>query len=84
MIKKGEAMPVDLTQLQEGETGRISGIQGGVGLINRLDSLGIQVGVQITKISSQYMKGPIVLQVNNTQVAIGYGMVRKILVERKE
>ena len=77
-------MSINLTQLKEGETGEITGIQGGYGLTKRLDSLGIKVGSKIIKVSSQYMKGPIVLQVNNTQVAIGYGMARKILLEEKE
>jgi ferrous iron transport protein A len=77
-------MPTDLTQLKEGERGKIVDIQGGFGLIKRLDALGIKVGEEITKISSQLMKGPIVLQVKNTQVAIGYGMAKKIIVEVKE
>jgi len=77
-------MSTDLTQLKEGERGKIVDIQGGFGLIKRLDALGIKVGEEITKISSQLMKGPIVLQVKNTQVAIGYGMAKKIIVEVKE
>jgi ferrous iron transport protein A len=72
---------VDLTQLEEGENGVVVDIQGGHGLIRRLESLGIRVGKKVTKVSSQFMRGPITIRVDNFQVAIGFGMARKILVE---
>jgi ferrous iron transport protein A len=72
---------VDLTQLEEGENGVVVDIQGGHGLIRRLESLGIRVGKKVTKVSSQFMRGPITIRIDNFQVAIGFGMARKILVE---
>lgn len=71
----------DLTQLEEGETGVVVDIQGGYGLTRRLESLGIRVGKNVTKVSSQLMRGPVTIKVDNSQVAIGFGMARKILVE---
>ncbi len=71
----------DLTQLKEGETGTVVGIHGGHGLTYRLESLGIRVGKKVTKVSSQLMQGPITLRVDNCQVAMGFGMARKIMVE---
>ena len=71
----------DLTQLEEGETGVVVSIHGGYGLLHRLESLGIRVGKKVTKVSSQLMRGPITLRVDNCQVAMGFGMARKIMVE---
>jgi ferrous iron transport protein A len=72
---------VDLSQLREGESGRVVLISGGHGLIRRLESLGIRVGKRVTKVSSQLMRGPVTVRVNGFQVAVGFGMARKILVE---
>ena len=44
---------VDLSQLREGESGRVVLISGGHGLIRRLESLGIRVGKRVTKISAK-------------------------------
>jgi ferrous iron transport protein A len=72
---------VDLTQLKEGESGLVTEIQGGYGLHRRLESLGIRVGKKITKVSSQLMRGPVTLKVDNSQVALGYGLAKKIIVK---
>ena len=72
----------DLAQMNEGETGTVINIQGGYGLINKLETLGIRLGVKTTKISSQLMRGPITIQVGNSQVALGFGMAKKIIVEK--
>jgi len=72
---------IDLSQMMAGQTGRIIGFNGGRGLVQRLESMGIRLGVQITKVSGQIMRGPVVVRLGNTQVAIGFGMARKVLVE---
>ncbi len=74
---------VDLTQLEVGESGTVVEIQGGFGLVRRLESLGIRVGKKLTKISSQFMRGPITVRIDNFQVALGFGMARKIIVRVK-
>lgn len=74
---------VDLTQLEVGEWGTVVEIQGGYGLVRRLESLGIRVGKKLTKISSQFMRGPITVRIDNFQVALGFGMARKIIVRVK-
>jgi ferrous iron transport protein A len=71
---------LDLTQLQEGKSGIVVEIQGGHGLIRRLESLGIRTDKKITKVSSQFMRGPITVRIDNFQVAIGFGMARKVIV----
>jgi ferrous iron transport protein A len=75
---------LDLTQLEEGESGVVMNIQGGYGLRRRLESLGIRVGKKMTKVSSQLMRGPVTVRIDNSQVAIGFGMAKKILVEKEK
>lgn len=75
---------LDLTQLQGGESGVVINIQGGYGLTRRLESLGIRVGKKVTKVSSQLMRGPVTVRMDNSEVAIGFGMARKILVEKEK
>jgi ferrous iron transport protein A len=72
---------LDLTRLQEGESGVVVDVQGGHGLIRRLESLGIRAGKKVTKVSSQLMRGPVTVRVDNSEVAMGFGMARKIVVE---
>ena len=75
---------IDLTQLEEGKSGRIVLISGGHGLIRRLESLGIRVGKKVTKVSAQFMRGPVTVRIDGFQVALGFGMAKKILVEIKK
>ena len=78
MVKK-----ISLVEMRTGEKGKIAEIQGGHGMIRNLDALGIREGKEIRKLSAQLMRGPILIQVGNTQVAIGFGMARRIMVEIK-
>ena len=72
---------ITLAGMQTGQSGTVVQIQGGHGLVNRLNSLGIRPGKRITKISSMIMRGPVTIQVDRAQVAIGFGMARRIIVE---
>ena len=72
---------IDLTQLKEGEIGMVVHIHGGYGLVRRLESLGIRVGKKVTKVSAQFMRGPVTVRIGNSHVAVGFGMAKKILVE---
>ncbi len=70
-----------VAQMESGERGRVIQITGGHGLVRRLEAMGIRPGKQITKVSSMLMRGPVTIQVNEAQLALGFGMARKILVE---
>ena len=70
-----------LSQIEAGQTGTIMQILGSRGLIQRLEALSIRPGKRVTKVSSMLFHGPVTLRVNHTQVAIGFGMANKILVE---
>jgi ferrous iron transport protein A len=72
---------MDLTQLEIGRTARVVEIQGGQSLQNKLHAIGILPGKTISKTSRAIFKGPIVLMVGSVQIAIGFGMARKIMVK---
>ena len=79
-----ERKQITLAGMQIGQIGVVVQIQGGHGLVNRLNSLGIRPGKRITKISSMIMRGPVTIEVDRAQVAIGFGMARRIIVELGE
>jgi|GEM_PF-319298 ferrous iron transport protein A len=72
---------LDLTQMKQKKKGTVIAVAGGPNLKKRLETLGIRKGAEVTKVSAQVMRGPIIVQVVNTQVAIGFGMAKKIIVE---
>jgi ferrous iron transport protein A len=78
------AQIISLAAMRAGQTGRIKEIRGGHGMISKLAALGIRSGKEITKISSQWMRGPVLLRCGNTDLAIGFGMSRHIAVEMPE
>lgn len=75
---------MNLTQMESGQSGEVVIIEGGRNMTGRLSVMGIRVGVTVTKITSQLMRGPVSIQVGGTQLAIGYGMARRIIVEVDE
>ena len=76
-----KANRVSLTQMQTGQKGIIVEINGGVGLTCKLKALGIRTGKEVKKISEQWMRGPVLLQHGHSQIALGFGMASKVLVE---
>lgn len=70
-----------LAQMEAGQTGVVVEILGGYGLVRRLEVLGVRPGKKITKMSSMLLRGPVTFQVDNTQMAVGFGMANKIVVE---
>ncbi len=74
-------MIMDLTQMQPGEAGIVKEIQGGQGLVRKLESMGVRPEKKITKVSSHFWHGPQTIEIDNLEIAIGFGMARRILVE---
>ena len=72
---------ISLQKMKAGQSGTVAQLLGGHGLVNRLSALGIRPGKRITKVSSMFMRGPVTVQVNSTQIAIGFGMANKVLVK---
>jgi len=72
---------VALSQLKAGQSGRVIEVRGGHSLLGRLSALGLRQGSKVTKLSSMLMRGPVTVQSGRTQLAIGFGMANKIIVE---
>ena len=73
--------PIRLTQLRHGLSARILELRGSHNIFGRMEAMGMVPGTIITTNGAGIMKGPIVLKKDRTQIAIGYGMAQKILVE---
>ncbi len=71
----------NLAAMAPGETGRITGLTSGPGLVRRLEEIGIRIGQKVNKVSGMPLRGPVVVQVGGTRVALGHGMARKVAVE---
>ena len=68
-------------QRYPGSHGHHGGRRHGHGFVDRLHSLGIRPGKRITKVSAMFMRGPVTIQVDRAQIAIGFGMAGRIVVE---
>jgi ferrous iron transport protein A len=44
----------------------------------------MRVGVRVRKVSAQILRGPVTVQMGGTQLAIGFGMAQRVLVEVAE
>jgi ferrous iron transport protein A len=75
-------MEIFLIHLKTGEKGLIREILGGQRITDRLNALGIRQGSRITKLTEHFWHGPVTILIGKTKVAIGYGMAKKILVEK--
>lgn len=76
-----ETKQLTLNQLGTGQSGTIAQILGGRGLITRLEAMGIRPGKEVTKVSTMLFKGPVTFRLNGAQIAIGFGMANKVVVE---
>lgn len=72
---------VALTDVPAGGSVKVVEINGGQGMHDRLLSIGIRVGVKVTKVSDSFAHGPIVVRYGQMQTALGRGICQKILVE---
>ena len=73
-----EAKVVTAAQMAAGQSGVVVGIEGGHMLLSRLEALGIRPGKRIRKISSSFIRGPSVIEVEGCDIAIGMGMAGHI------
>ena len=67
--------------MEAGQSGTVVQVAGGHGLVRRLEAMDIRPGKRITKVGSMLFRGPVTLKVDHAQIAIGFGMANKILVE---
>ena len=71
-----------LLHIKENEKAKILEILGGSNLEKRLMSMGVYKGKELIKVSHIGLKGPVVIKVGRTILALGHGVAAKIIVER--
>lgn len=77
----GHNAEVNLTSLQDGRLAKVKRIEGGRGLTERLESMGIRPGRIVRKIGSVFNRGPVAINMGSFEIALGFGMARRIIVE---
>jgi ferrous iron transport protein A len=66
--------------MEKGAKGRITSVVGGKGMVMKLSAQGILPGMVVHKIG-ELRGGPVLLKVGGSQVAVGRGLARRVLVE---
>ena len=72
-----------LNSLGTGEVGVVQNLNGGRGFISRAAALGFAPGTEITMLQN-YRRGPLIVVVRDTHVALGRGEAAKIQIRRQE
>ena len=62
-------------------TARVILIEGGHGVWSHLNTLGIHIGDWLTVVERAPFRGPVLVEVNGTRVAIGRAIASKVRVE---
>ena len=70
---------IPLTTVNPGQEVTLIDIQGGRGLKSKLYSMGLIPGVKLRIVGNG--GGPIMIAINDTRLALGLGMARRIMVE---
>lgn len=74
-------MPMTLDQVYENRKAKVIDIKGGSGIRQRLSQMGIHPGDEITMLRYGALRGPILIEIHGSQVALGRGIASRIIVE---
>jgi len=72
---------IPLSALASGEVGVVDQLAGGRGFVSRLATLGFTPGVEVNMVQN-FGRGPLIVLVRDTRVALGRGEAMKVLVGR--
>jgi len=76
-------MLIPLDRVAVNKKARVTRVQGGWGIRNRLSQLGIHPGDVITIVRHAALGGPILIEVHGFQVALARGVAARILAEEE-
>ena len=79
--QQNSAHKLELARIKSGTLVRVAEIIGGWELRQRLNQLGIHINDKITIRQTGVFKGPMLVEVHGSMVALGCGMARKVIVE---
>lgn len=74
-----EMMTLENAHLQQ--PARVLELSGGMGVRSHLNTLGIHVGDTVRVVERAPFKGPVLIEVHGTRVALGRGVARKVRVD---
>ena len=77
-------MPITLDHINENRKAQVIDIQGGQGIRQRLSQMGIHPGDTITILRYGALRGPILIEIHGSQVALGRGIASRVTVEETE
>jgi ferrous iron transport protein A len=80
MIKPQIENRIRLSEINTGRQVTLARVQVGLELTSRLTSLGLTPGVKV-QVLQNHGRGPIIINVRGTHVALGRGEAEKLLVE---
>ena len=72
---------VTLVQMKEFQKGKVVQVEGGSALRQRMMSMGVYEGREVTRLSHYVMKGPVIVKAGRTTIALGHAMASKIQVQ---
>ncbi len=72
---------VSITNLKEGQRGKISFIRGGHNVLKRLLDMGLTPGTEVHIVRVAPLGGPVELSVRNSKLALGKGVASKIFID---
>jgi Fe2+ transport system protein FeoA len=70
-----------LTDLADGESGRIVRLSGDERSVGRLKAMGLVAGARVAKKSAALRRGPVVVEGGGSQLALAYEIAAGVLVE---
>lgn len=70
-----------LVELKEGMSASVVSVEGGSALEGKLYSLGVREGAIVKKVAGVFRRGPIVIKIGSSQIAMGRGMASKVKVK---
>lgn len=70
-----------LEQLVPGSRARIIDVHGGRGLCRHLQQMGLHRGDVLSLKGTGAFRGPVLIEVHGSQIALGRGVARRVIVE---
>ncbi|MFH1397900.1 MAG: FeoA family protein [Candidatus Omnitrophota bacterium] len=72
---------ISLAQVKTERKGRVVEILGGKNLQNKLMNMGLHEGKEVTKLSHIGLRGPVVIKIGRSILALGHTIAVKIMIE---
>ncbi|MBN1780875.1 ferrous iron transport protein A [bacterium] len=79
-LKNAGSTLTELARIRPGEQVVIHQIEGGWHMRQRLNQMGMHVGDRIRVVQTGAFRGPMLVEVNGSRLALGCGMARKVKV----